>query len=88
MARVRGATSVNLGFLGPSRLAAKIPIHRYWIFLDFLGFSRPNRDLSIGYTDFRGNYFSSRFSPYGRGAGTGADSRGPCGSAGLLMGQV
>ena len=40
---------VRLGFLGPRRFAAKTPI--YWLldFLDFLGFSRPNRDLSMGY---------------------------------------
>jgi hypothetical protein len=43
-----GATSVNLGFLAPGRLTAKTPIYRYWISLDFLGFSRPNRDLSMG----------------------------------------
>jgi hypothetical protein len=36
-------------FLAPGRFAAKTPIHGYWIFLDFLGFSRPNLDLSMGY---------------------------------------
>jgi hypothetical protein len=30
--------------------AAKTPISSYWISLDFLGFSRPNLDLSVGYT--------------------------------------
>jgi hypothetical protein len=44
-------------------LAAKTPIDRYLIFLDFLGFPRPNPDLSMGYTRFSRKKFSSRFSP-------------------------
>jgi hypothetical protein len=39
-----------LGFLGPRRFAAKTIADRGWKSLDFLGFSRPNRDLSMGYT--------------------------------------
>jgi hypothetical protein len=29
----------------------------YWISLDFLGFSRPNLDLSMGYTRFSAEGF-------------------------------
>jgi hypothetical protein len=44
-----GASAVGLGFLGAHRLAANSPISGYWIVLDSLGFSRQNRDLSMGY---------------------------------------
>jgi hypothetical protein len=37
-------------FLVPDRIAAKTPAFEGWISLDFLGFSRPNRDLSMSYT--------------------------------------
>jgi hypothetical protein len=40
--------SADLAFLGSRRFAAKTPDFAYWILLDFLGFSRPNRDLSMG----------------------------------------
>jgi hypothetical protein len=36
-------------FLAPGRFAAKTRAHEGWISLDFLGFSRPNRDFSMGY---------------------------------------
>jgi hypothetical protein len=51
-----------LDFLGPGRFAAKTPIASYWISLDFLGFSRPNRDLSMGYAGKSAEIFSLRFS--------------------------
>jgi hypothetical protein len=35
--------------LARGRLAAKTLDHEGWISLDFLGFSRPNRDFSMGY---------------------------------------
>jgi hypothetical protein len=41
--------AVGLGFLGGWLFAAKAPDYAYWILLDFLGFSRPNRDFSMGY---------------------------------------
>jgi hypothetical protein len=44
------AYAVDLGFLETDRLAVKTQIFDYWIFLDFLGFSRPNQDFSMGYT--------------------------------------
>jgi hypothetical protein len=48
-----------LGFLGACCFAAKPPEHAYWILLDFLGFSRPNRDFSMSYEGFSGTNFSS-----------------------------
>jgi hypothetical protein len=42
----------GLGFLGTSRFAAKTPDYEGWIPLDFLGLSRQNLDLSMGYTRF------------------------------------
>jgi hypothetical protein len=47
-------------FSGRGRLAVKTPIYDYWIFLDFLGFSRPNRDFSMGYAGFSQEDFASR----------------------------
>jgi hypothetical protein len=38
-----------LGFLGPWLFSLENPDSGGWISLDFLGFSRPNRDLSMGY---------------------------------------
>jgi hypothetical protein len=39
-------------FLGPPHLAAKTPVYEGWNSLDFLGFSRQNLDLSMGYAGF------------------------------------
>jgi hypothetical protein len=38
--------------LGSGRFAAKTPNYERWISLDLLGFSRPDRDLSMSYEDF------------------------------------
>ena len=38
-------------FLARRRFAAKTPDYKGWISLDFLGFSRPNLDFSMGYAD-------------------------------------
>jgi hypothetical protein len=51
----------GLGFLGTSRFAAKTLGFGGCKSLDFLGFSRPNRDLSMGYRRFSAKDFSSRF---------------------------
>jgi hypothetical protein len=73
-----------LGFLDTDDFAAKIPGFEGWIFLDFLGFSRQNRDLSMGYDGFSLNKISRRFrrrvstTKLGRGA--------PCG-LGFAEGQ-
>jgi hypothetical protein len=42
------------------RFAAKTLAFADWKSLDFLGFSRQNIDLSMGYTRFSGEDFSSR----------------------------
>ena len=55
---------VNLGFLGPEPFCGKDPAFEGWISLDFLGFSRPNRDLSMGYTGFSLKSFSWPFCPW------------------------
>jgi hypothetical protein len=52
-----------LGFLGASPFRRKSPDLEHWIPLDFLGFSRPNRDLSMGYEGFSPEDFSRRFRP-------------------------
>jgi hypothetical protein len=36
-------------FLFPAELPPKNLIYRYWVRLDFLGFSRANREISMGY---------------------------------------
>jgi hypothetical protein len=42
----------GLGFLGSPRFPAKTPDFEAWKSLDFLGFSRPNRDFSMGCEGF------------------------------------
>jgi hypothetical protein len=39
----------GLGFLDSSLFRCEDPNYEGWISLDFLGFSRPNLDLSVGY---------------------------------------
>jgi hypothetical protein len=63
-------------FLTRGRFAAKAPTDERWIHLDFLGFSRPNRDFSMGYAAGSEETFFSALSPGVRRAGTGA--RGLC----------
>jgi hypothetical protein len=41
--------SVSLDFLGWRPIRCEIPDYEPWIRLDFLGFSRAKRDLSMGY---------------------------------------
>jgi hypothetical protein len=43
-------------------LVTKTPVSDCWILLDFLGFSRPNRDLLTGYMGFSWKKFSCAFS--------------------------
>jgi hypothetical protein len=45
-------------FLDGRRFAANALSLRRWISLDFLGFSRPNRDFSMDYADFSPKEFS------------------------------
>src|SRR6202044_3002777 len=56
--------SVRLGFLGVWPFGREGPAVGGWIPLDFLGFSRPNRDFSMGYTDFHGKNFLLPFSAW------------------------
>ena len=41
--------SIRLGFLRSWPFRCEAPAYERWIVLDFLGFSRPNRDFSMGY---------------------------------------
>ncbi|HEY6518817.1 MAG TPA: hypothetical protein VIZ19_05545, partial [Roseiarcus sp.] len=50
-------------FLGSGCFAAKTADYEGWISLDFLGFSRPNLDLSMGYAEKTAESFSWRFCP-------------------------
>jgi hypothetical protein len=45
-------------FLARRRFAAKTPARDDWIGLDFLGFSRQNLDISMGYAESCGKKFS------------------------------
>jgi hypothetical protein len=51
----------DLGFLGTSPFCSKDPNFGGWNSLDFLGFSRADLDLSIGYEGKSRKVFSSRF---------------------------
>jgi hypothetical protein len=75
-----------LGFLGPWPFRRENPIHGCWNFLDFLGFSRPNPDLSMGYAGKASKGFSRRFLPRERRRNGSRWSRA-CGRAGLFIGQ-
>jgi hypothetical protein len=58
----RDAGPVDLGFLGPRPFRSERPALVGWILLDFLGFSRPNLDFSMGYADFCRKNISRAFS--------------------------
>src|ERR1700722_18017695 len=73
-------------FLAPGRFAVKTPADEGWIVLDFLGFSRLNREFSMGYEARSGENFSCAF-PHPKRR-TGSPRSTPCGSAGLFMGQA
>jgi hypothetical protein len=63
--------------LAGSRFAAKAAFYNYWILLDFLGFSRPKRDFSVGYTGFSLKEFSGALAlPNIRSAGLAARWQG------------
>jgi hypothetical protein len=61
--RRSGRFRPDLGFLVSGLFAAKTPVFRGWKSLDFLGFSRPNLYLSMGYAGKTENNFSWRFLP-------------------------
>jgi hypothetical protein len=62
--RLLGSELVRLiwVFLADRCFGAKTSLSSYWISLDFLGFSRPNRDFSMGYADFTAKKFSQPLS--------------------------
>jgi hypothetical protein len=66
------ACSIDLGFLGPSRFCPGRPENKAWISLDFLGFSRPNRDFSMSYAGFSAKKISRAPFATRRRAGTEA----------------
>jgi hypothetical protein len=68
--------SIRLGFLGAWPFRCESPADEGWIFLDFLGCSRPNLDFSMGYTAFSAENFSRALLRGARPAGTGACGRG------------
>ena len=72
----RPVGAARLDCLGPSRLTAKTSDLGYWISLDFLGFSRANPDLSMGYAGNSSKNFSWGFSPLGFEGGTEGGPRG------------
>jgi hypothetical protein len=55
------AGSICLGFLGAWRFRCENPVFERWTSLDFLGFSRPNRDFSMGYGGFSREEISRAF---------------------------
>jgi hypothetical protein len=52
-----------LDFLGSGPIRFENPDYEPWIRLDFLGFSRANQDLSMGYERKTEKDFSCRFLP-------------------------
>jgi hypothetical protein len=66
----------DLGFLGASPFVAKTTCFGRCISLDFLGFSRPDRDLSMGYAKKPEKNFSSRFCRRERSVETAAHDLG------------
>jgi hypothetical protein len=50
MGGLSAAAETNLGFLATLQFRHETQTFSRWISLDFLGFSRPNRDLSMGYS--------------------------------------
>jgi len=66
----------------------KTPVHGYWIFLDCLGFSRSNPDLSMGYTgSSRKNFSLPPFPCATRRSSTRADGRGHGPKGEMFMNQ-
>ena len=66
----------------------KTPDFGGWISLDFLGFSRAKRDLSMGYAGFSLKNFSWPFCPLGVRSGGRKAACGLCGSAEMFIEQA
>jgi hypothetical protein len=76
-----------LGFLGHGPFGRENPCFEGWKGLDFLGFSRPERDISMSYAGFSLNEISRALLPPARTAGTAARDFGLAERDGLVMGQ-
>jgi hypothetical protein len=72
----------GLRFLETSRFRRETQAFGGWFSLDFLGFSRSNLDLSMGYTKFSTENFCSRFC----GRETTVETAGP--RFGMRKGRV
>jgi hypothetical protein len=73
-----GLAYPGLGFLGSSLIRCEDPDYGGWISLDFLGFSRQNLDLSMGYPTESEERFFSRFCRRARTVGTVAHEFSLC----------
>jgi hypothetical protein len=78
----------GLGFLGTSRFAAKTLGFGGCKSLDFLGFSRPNLDLSMGYTSFSAEDFSTALLSSRKRRRNGGPTIPHAGVMGEFMGQA
>src|SRR5882757_4694264 len=76
--RASGLVQPGLGFLDSSLIRCEDPDYGGWISLDFLGFSRPNRDFSMGYPTESEESFFSRFCRRVRTVGTVAHEFSLC----------
>jgi hypothetical protein len=65
-----------LDFLGAWAFRCEKPDRDYWISLDFLGFSRQNRDLSMGYGDKSAENFLIALDPLLEARGLGSHDLG------------
>jgi hypothetical protein len=79
--------SVRLDFLGAWSFFSEDPDYVGWISLDFLGFSRQNRDFSMGYAGKSVKSFFNALFP--RCEKFGSKRRGPgLRKSGFFMGQA
>jgi hypothetical protein len=79
---------MRLGFLGPSLFRSENPDSGGWIVLDFLGFSRPNLDLSMGYTEKSSKEIFATFVPLEHPSGGRKAAGEACASAEVLIEQA
>jgi hypothetical protein len=75
-------------FLAHGPLTAKALVYEGWKSLDFLGFSRPNRDFSMGYADFSLKEISRALLPTTAASAGWARAFSACVSAGLFIVEV
>jgi hypothetical protein len=78
----------SLGFLGLAPFGRENPDFEGWKGLDFLGFSRLNRALSMGYDGFSLNEISRALLPPRQNRGNGSPNFGLPERDGLVMGKT